>query len=294
MQTLKISGFWQSGNYANNASKFSSSIPKCIAATVRNTMAGHLTNELREEEFNSFSAHFVTLTYDTDHVPISDNGFMTLRKSDFQDYMKRLRKACSKISSHKLKYYACGEYGEQRCRPHFHAIVFNCPDSDLFASAWSLDGVSFGSVYVGTVTTDSVAYVLKYIEKDSFREKKFRHSRDDRQKEFSLMSKGLGSCYLDSKAVRDWHRYDLSRNYVVKRSGHRVAMPRYYRVKLYDEYELEQQRYIIADAIEKKELDDKMKHYYSRRSYSYFQKREFGKQRRLQDLKRSQLKRNAL
>jgi len=68
-----------------------------------------------EEEKVSSSSHFVTLTYDTSTVPISDNGFMTLRKRDFQLFMKRLRKLCLDA---KLKDYAVGEYGTNYKRPH--------------------------------------------------------------------------------------------------------------------------------------------------------------------------------
>ena len=64
----------------------------------------------------SETALFVTLTYNTKYVPMSKNGFMTLDKSAVQLFMKRLRKN----SSRKLKYYAIGEYGGKRSRPHYH------------------------------------------------------------------------------------------------------------------------------------------------------------------------------
>lgn len=117
---------------------------------------------LMQEEKRSSSAYFVTLTYDTRFVPISDNGFMTLRKKDYQDFMKRLRKLSPHVS---IKYYAAGEYGSKFNRPHYHAIMFNVPDIELFAKAWSLDGIQLGAVHVGSVTGDSIAYTMKYIAK---------------------------------------------------------------------------------------------------------------------------------
>lgn len=197
---------------------------------------------LLQEEKRSTSAYFVTLTYDTTHVPISDNGFMTLKKKDFQDYMKRLRKLCS---GYTLKYYMSGEYGTTNSRPHYHAIIFNVPDKQYFVDAWSLGGSQYGGVHIGSVTTDSIAYCLKYIDKSNFR---FAHSRDDRLAEFSLMSKGLGSNYLSPEVI-DYHRSHFGVLFVTKLFGHRVAMPRYYRNKIFTEAERNQQVSIVQTAV---------------------------------------------
>lgn len=182
---------------------------------------------LLQESRISTAAHFVTLTYDTRSVPISENGFMTLRKSDFQKFMKRLRKLCP---GHKLKYYAVGEYGTQNKRPHYHAIIFNVPDERLFADAWTL-GDSLGGVFIGKVSGDSIAYTMKYIDKPPSGK---LHGRDDREREFPLMSKGLGANYITPEMV-NYHQADLSRMYVTKDGGHKIAMPRYYRNKIYSE-----------------------------------------------------------
>jgi len=61
---------------------------------------------------------FVTLTYDDEHLP-EDQG---LDVSEFQRFAKRLRKA---RPDDKVRYFHCGEYGEQLQRPHYHALVFN-------------------------------------------------------------------------------------------------------------------------------------------------------------------------
>lgn len=207
---------------------------------------------LMEEEKRCTSSYFVTLTYDTKHVPITENSFMTLRKSDFQNFMKRLRKLCPGSN---IKYYAAGEYGSKTNRPHYHAIIFNCPDSALFQQAWTLDSSPLGHVDVGTVTSDSVAYTLKYIDKSVWQRK---HTRDDRVPEFSLMSKGLGVSYL-SPAVVNYHRRNMSILYLTKLSGHRVAMPRYYRNKIWSEQERKQQASIVQaaviDVVEKRRRD---------------------------------------
>lgn len=198
---------------------------------------------LMQEEKVSSSAHFVTLTYDTVHVPISEHGFPTLCKSDFQCYMKRLRKLCDGV---RLKYYVAGEYGTKNHRPHYHAIVFNVPSQSFFEEAWAIDGVSFGSVHVGSVTSDSVAYTMKYIDKPPSR--RLYGSRDDRACEFSLMSKGLGANYL-SPEMLTYHKSDLSRNYAMKEGGVKIALPQYYSRKIYTPLEKEEQLCIIQQVV---------------------------------------------
>lgn len=193
---------------------------------------------LQQEEKRSTSAHFVTLTYNTDSVPISENGFMTLRKKDFQDFMKRLRKLCPTST---LKYFACGEYGSTNSRPHYHAIIFNVPDVSIYADAWSLAGRPLGAVHTGFVSSDSIAYTLKYLDKAHGKK---LHARDDRAAEFPLMSKSLGANYLTPATVR-YHQQDISRLFVSREKGHRVAMPRYYRGKIYSDDDQRRQNRLI-------------------------------------------------
>lgn len=204
---------------------------------------------LLQEEKVSTSSHFITLTYDTKHVPISENGFMTLSKRDFQLFMKRLRKICPNT----IKYYAVGEYGTNNKRPHYHAIVFNVPDPQMYFDAWTVDGDNIGIVDVGNVSTNSIAYTMKYIDKANF---KRQHGRDDREPEFPLMSKGLGASYL-SEDVINYHKDDITRLYATKEGGYRVALPRYYRQKIYSESDLKAQVEIIQKVVEINEAKDK-------------------------------------
>lgn len=206
--------------------------PKCKRKRVQQWVF-----RMKQEDKISSSAYFITLTYNTKHVPISNNKFMTLDKTDYQKFMKRLRKLQAKKSKEKLVYYACGEYGESTNRPHYHAIIFNISDTEDINTAWGL-----GDVHIGGVTGASIAYCVKYIDK----EKRIpMHARDDRQKEFSLMSKGIGKNYLTS-AIKKYHKADLTRNYVTDDAGNTVGLPRYYRDAIYTENEKSTQRRIIT------------------------------------------------
>lgn len=152
---------------------------------------------LMQECKKSSSAHFITLTYDPNHIPLSGNTFPTLNKRDVQLFFKRLRKAHEKDTRGalslddlplqvlpKIRYYAVGEYGGKFKRPHYHVILFNA-DITLIQSAWQL-----GQVHYGTVTPASVGYTLKYVSKGG---EVPRHKNDDRLPEFSLMSKDLAA-----------------------------------------------------------------------------------------------------
>lgn len=149
---------------------------------------------LKEEEISS-SSHFITLTYDTRHVPITENKLLTLSKRDVQLFMKRLRK----FQKEKIKYYAVGEYGSTNNRPHYHIIMFNLNDVDYIQKAWtakercSSNVSQIGTIHIGSVSGNSIAYTCKYIAKQG---RIPMYKGDDRIPEFSLMSNGLGKNIL--------------------------------------------------------------------------------------------------
>ena len=96
------------------------------------------------EAKNYKNNYFVTLTYSEENVPTiaytdiskKDNyeycEELTLCKKDFQNFMKRLRfHYKDKYNWDNIRFFACGEYGEQTGRPHYHTIIFNLPINDL-------------------------------------------------------------------------------------------------------------------------------------------------------------------
>lgn len=205
---------------------------------------------LLQEDKVSSSAVFATLTYAIHSVPISSNGWPTLRPEDFRLYIKRLRKACKGVT---IRYYVAGEYGTINGRPHYHAIIFNVPPDrlNLITDCWSLNGVSIGGVHVGNVSGDSIAYTLKYLDKGAWFPK---HRRDDRYPEFARNSKNLGASYLTPEIV-GFHRADPSRLFCSLHEGHRVAMPRYYKRKIFSEDEVKAQLpYIQSVLLERERL----------------------------------------
>jgi len=223
---------------------------------------------LQQEDKKSSCSLFVTLTYDTQHVPISAHGFMTLSKgngrktetkdrkdSDTQAFFKRLRKD---KKDEQIKYYMCGEYGTENDRPHYHLIIFSDTITiDDIEKHWNL-----GSVHVGEVSGDSIAYCLKYLDK----EKRIpRFKRDDRVPEYSISSKNMGLDYVTPDIIK-WHTEDLERNYIVKEDGIKIALPRIYKEKIYTEQQKDQQRELAQQAAEdmqQKEMEQYGDKYYS-------------------------------
>ena len=83
----------------------------------------------------------ITLTYDDENINkvngvdrvTGELGLVgTLVPEDLTKFMKDLRRYYKYHYNHdNIRFYACGEYGSQTYRPHFHVIVFNCPIADL-------------------------------------------------------------------------------------------------------------------------------------------------------------------
>lgn len=164
----------------------------------------------------SSSAFFITLTYDNEHIPPGEE----LCKRDLQLFIKRLRKVNSGI-----RYFAIGEYGTEKGRPHYHAVIFNLIDLSLVNSAWcDINGNSFGHVVGDRATMGRIRYMVEYMAlptQDNGKEKAFR-----------IMSRrpGIGFCY-----VQKWKGFHKARSdsvvYVFSTPN---AMPRYYKDKMYN------------------------------------------------------------
>jgi len=114
------------------------------------------------------SNFFATLTYSPECLP----PYGELRHRDWQLFAKRVRKRLGAF-----RYLMCAEYGEQKQRPHYHALLFglDIPDLDRFSvrrgypvfrseiltKLWGL-----GIVELGTVTPQSARYCAGYVLKD--------------------------------------------------------------------------------------------------------------------------------
>lgn len=219
---------------------------KCVVCLQRRAVGWMF--RLSTEWRNSSSAYFITLTYENECVPITTNGLQSLDKSHLQKFFKKLRHKTPK----KIKYYACGEYGSRTYRPHYHFIGFNLPTD--WQRCYSIVSASWpdGLVHVGRCSYGSIAYTTGYVikgGKEDFTD--FTTGEiDDRQPEFSLMSKGLGASYLTPAQI-DFHKRNLI-GFLTNDGGKFQPMPRYYKDKIFDK---EEKFKITQDAREYRELN---------------------------------------
>lgn len=128
---------------------------------------------MHEAHMHDDNNAFITLTYSPEHLP----KYGSLVKRHFQLFMKKLRK---KYNGKKIKYFMCGEYGERKGRPHYHACLFGhvfndtklhsvnnkvYPPVKLFTSKTLTNLWGLGHCSVGDVNFASAGYVARYITK---------------------------------------------------------------------------------------------------------------------------------
>lgn len=154
---------------------------------------------------------FLTLTYNDDNLPDD----LSLNIAEFQAFMKRLRKRLN----YRIKYYACGEYGEKYNRPHYHAIIFgmSLKEKPLIEESWEK-----GFVHVGYLSYDSARYTAEYVQK-KYSGPLAESVYGNRQIPFQLQSQGIGRQFaLDNeKQIRE--------NLYLTVKGVKHSIPRYYR-----------------------------------------------------------------
>lgn len=226
--------------------------------------ARRCTHESKTWDWNIF----ITLTYDEENLP--PQGFLQPR--DLTLFWKRLRKNAnghqrdphrnvrltkrgteSKQQHQPIRYFACGEYGEQNGRPHYHAAIFNLAvhdaqhtgfddrgepvyTSDFLSKTWGKGRIEFGQF-----TADGAAYIAQYQMKKQARdlanaERNLRQTGrlNGKPEPFLRMSTGIGRDWFDQ-----WHT-DLQHGYLTT-NGFKSAIPRYYKERMkqrhQDEYE---------------------------------------------------------
>ena len=161
--------------------------------------------------------------------------------------MMRLRKKYGKG----IKFYACGEYGEETFRPHYHACLFGVDfkDRELYKTTndipiytsesldklWSINGKQIGFATIGEVTFQSASYVARYcMKKRKGKNWKNYYELPDEdqdqeevlmlQPEFPLMSRrpGIGKTWLEK------YKDEVLTNDSVRANFQAMKPPKYY------------------------------------------------------------------
>lgn len=175
---------------------------------------------------------FLTLTFREDPGSIS--------KRDLQLFFKTLRKALPGVD---LRYYACGEYGDKKSRPHYHVCLFgySFPDkipwikspkgnlqyrSPLLEKCWP-----HGHALIGELTMESAGYTARYVTKkitgdaetDHY-QREFKGTTINITPEFQLSSRrpAIGLRWIEK------HWEDVFRHDYVVYKGKECPVPSYY------------------------------------------------------------------
>ena len=142
---------------------------------------------------------FLTLTYSPENLKS-----LSLIPEDLTKFMKRLRKYVKSKYDKEIRFFACGEYGSQLSRPHFHVIIFGwrplfCKkyNYNLFTSSEIEKIWKYGFCPFGDVTFESAAYVARYVTKKINGDKADEHY-NGRIPEFVRMSRrpGIASSWI--------------------------------------------------------------------------------------------------
>ena len=173
----------------------------------------------KEDRQNSW---FITLTFKDD---VLHNKDFDLYKCKYR-FIDRIRKKYGSTP----RYWLVTEYGERTQRLHLHGLIFNC-NFDI----WKLSELwTYGFVQYRHLDDIAIKYVTSYITKgneDVIVKPAFR------QRVFC--SPGIGLNYCKDVVNINFHRKDGLFPILFNSSNMPIAMPRYYRQKLFTPDELE-------------------------------------------------------
>ena len=191
---------------------------------------------------------FITLTYDQEHLP-TDGG---LHKSHWQSFAKAVRRNLDDDAkndrNHRptFRYFHCGEYGDERGRPHYHAAIFGInfsADRKIWTMNKNGEGLYVsplleklwgrGFCSIGELTFESAAYVARYVMKKINGPRAAEHyQRINKttgetwtiQPEYTTMSRrpGIGQGWID-KYYKEVRKSDA-----VLMNGKEIKPPIYY------------------------------------------------------------------
>ena len=212
---------------------------QCLECRIQYTRSW--ANRCEIESRKSKDNYFITLTYDDEHLP--PHGSLDPNDTDrfihsIRDYFRH------RGFKGKIRYFYCGEYGDQTFRPHYHLVLFNCPLDDLTYEFKQMEDGRLkkhlrpnnngdlmyselihkcwdykGEISVGRFSYDTAAYVAQYCTKKINPKLKDKYAEMNVHPEFLRMSKGIGENGFKKEL------YELDNICI---AGKISALPRYY------------------------------------------------------------------
>ena len=214
-----------------------------------------LSEDLRENK----NGKFVTYTFNEYELQKLDNEIKGLSGYERDNeicrlavrrYTERWRKKYKRTIRHWLVTEIGGKNTE---RIHLHGIVWTDEVDDI-GKIWK-----YGKIYIGKyVSEKTVNYIVKYVNKVDKKHKTYNSK--------IFTSKGIGSGYVKRKDI-ERNKYNESKTIETykTRTGVELALPIYYRNKIYNEEEKEklwlekldkEERYVCGVKVDISENDD--------------------------------------
>lgn len=175
-------------------------------------------------------------------------------------YLERWRKVHKKSQKHWF-ITELGHEGTERI--HLHGIVFSDFEitKEYFEKFWN-----YGYIWIGDYCSQrTINYIIKYVTKLDTDHKNFKAQ--------IFCSKGIGAGYLKSRFTQHLHRFNGE--YTIEHyrlsNGAKIALPTYYRNKVFSEQEREQLwiqqiekgvRYVMGVEIDHFETDEGQARYW--------------------------------
>lgn len=186
-----------------------------------------------DEELRSNFGYFTTLTIDPESIKKLETEIglkweenpNEIATKALRLFLERVRKDTGKS----IRHWCVTELGEKGDRIHLHGIFFGQKSAELVRKHWK-----YGFVFIGyTCNSRSVNYMTKYMLKVDIKHPTF--------KQIILASKGIGNGYFD-RIDYLWQKQNYKKIEVPTytfRNGTRMAMPKYYKNKIFTDKERE-------------------------------------------------------
>lgn len=229
---------WSFKNCDKQFATFQLPCGKCIKCRLEyaRQWAVRCVHEAKMHERNSF----ITLTYSDEHLT-SDK----LQYRDWQLFAKKLRKT----QNDPIGIFVTGEYGDQRKRPHWHALLFGWHPSDRIPKyqnhrgdqVWSSEQLAKlwgkGIAELGSITFESAGYTARYAAK------KLVHGNDP-EKDFDPISRKSSKYAIGRRFLEAYWQDIFNHGRCYLDGGISTPIPRYYEKWLAKEKPEEYRRYV--------------------------------------------------
>lgn len=216
---------------------------KCIECTKQKQRNWQI--RLLEEVRTDKTGQFVTLSFSTEELQKITNEIKEditgynldneIAKYAIRHFLENWRKSNKKS----VKHWLITELGHGKYEHmHIHGIIFT-NDKEEITKKWK-----YGNIYIGDyVSEKTINYIIKYVSKTDETHKNYQPK--------IFTTPGIGKGYLkrtDSK-LNEYKNENTKQTYTT-RTGHKIALPTYYRNNIYTE---EQREKLWTELLDKNE-----------------------------------------